>query len=465
MHVGDSRDAKGHYGVQDPWTLRVVSAPRGAGAEAEPVQACTRMMLRQPGSALIALVVATGCAAALVALRANAGGRQDILASSRGLGSAQTNPAASSLLDVGIAVHEAAVDVADARQGAQDAVNVGVDVEGLARRRLQAGNRAIASPTTMLTGAKKPAGRSNLHAQSKLPFGSDTFPVGFVDRWPPLMASPSEVAAVEDSEDRARDITPQKVSDDERDVARARGDQREGREGPVGRNGRGRAGDSGDAVFETQVSAARHLETLSEAMTGLDKALLAVRRQQTSRARRHATKPHGGGLRLLPAWSDLVGRAPSWDAGLTPRLAGVQGAQGQASPAPASPGGREGEGEGAKAEGGQDKQGEAEAKAKNAVAEAKDKTEAARRAVRAAMAVFKSAGCDGGSDTSRMSQGGREALPGCALSVTGRDVRRAQVPVLAAAAPCSQPAPPKARCASSIEGVEYTRPSCVCASS
>ena len=393
--------------------------------------------MRQAGAVNL-VVLAAAAAAAMVAMHSSAGGRPSVLASRRGLEGgcgtsgcrggpgARTNPAASSLSDLGIAVHEAAEDVADAREGVQYAID-GVDGEGLARQQAQAANWALVSRRTMLTDAKTPAGRSSLHAQSKLPFGSDTFPVGFVDRWPPLMAPPPEVAAVED---RARDITPQKVSDDERAVARARGEQREGREMAGGSSGSGRDADTGDAVFDTQVAAARHIETLSDAMVGLHKALVAVRRQQMSRASRHATQGGSGGLRALPAWSDLVGQTPSWDAGRKPRLK---------------------ENKGAKADGGEsnqkasktaDKKAEAKAEeGEKAVAEAKATTEAAEEAVRAAMAVFKSAGCNAGSDASRMSQAGRQALPGCALSVTSRDVSRAQVSPLTA--PCGQPAAPR----------------------
>lgn len=62
------------------------------------------------------------------------------------------------------------------------------------------------------------------------------------------------------------------------------------------------------------------------------------------------------------------------------------------------------------------------------LADAKAKTAAAKRAVRTAMAVFKSAGCDGGSLAAvrSFSISGLQGLPGCQLTVTALDVSKAQ---------------------------------------
>ena len=66
------------------------------------------------------------------------------------------------------------------------------------------------------------------------------------------------------------------------------------------------------------------------------------------------------------------------------------------------------------------------------VADARAKTAAARRAVRTAMAVFKSAGCDAGSLTATFSKAGVERLPGCDLKVTAADVGKAEAAAAAA---------------------------------
>ena len=66
------------------------------------------------------------------------------------------------------------------------------------------------------------------------------------------------------------------------------------------------------------------------------------------------------------------------------------------------------------------------------VADARAKTAAARRAVRRAMAVFKSAGCDAGSPTATFSKAGVELLPGCDLKVSAADVRKAEATAAAA---------------------------------
>ena len=212
---------------------------------------------------------------------------------------AADDPAASSLSDVGIAVREAEQDVADAREEAQEEGEEvhGMGIQGLARYKASALIRGMMSRKTMLK--ERTAGRSSLHAQSKLPFGSDTFPLGVAERWPPLMAAPqhdhhamaSRQGAASDIEDdnntsaseasRAQDtrITPAKIYADEMAVERAGG------------GGKSGVDDRGDAVFDTQVEATRDLAKLSEATSDLSRALSAVRRQRLGRAKRRGRTP------------------------------------------------------------------------------------------------------------------------------------------------------------------------------
>ena len=223
---------------------------------------------------------------------------------------AADDPAASSLMDVGIAVRAAEQDVADAREEAQEEGEEvhGLGMQGLQRYKASALVRGMGSRKTMLK--MRTADRSSLHAQSKLPFGSDTFPLGVAERWPPLMtaeqhdhhAMASRQAAASDIEDdddtsaseasRSQDtrITPAKIYADEMAVERA------GWGGKIGVDAGAR---SGDAVFDTQVKATRDLARLSEATSDLSRALSAVRRQRLGRANRRGHRPGSSKAKAL----------------------------------------------------------------------------------------------------------------------------------------------------------------------